>query len=711
MDKRTRDNMEWVDSRYRWGVAGGRYHAHEPIYGAGSDCSEPNHALRLARTYAVFRRLAQMQFDTLLDVGGAEGYHANLARRLFSAQVVTSDLSFEANSRARELFGLPAVTSDAHWLPYRDGSFDVVLCCEVIEHVSDPVAVICEAARVARRYAIFTTEQVAHLTRQREIILALADTDAPHAELSWFLPSDFQTVLEDGVTYEREAVVTDRVAELMAAGQEVSEEEVRGLILDMTRIGPPSSADHGILVVHAKGDAPSIDTSEEGDEHLLDAILAQKIVPGIYPTTPGTEELDPFLQDRLACPVCLIPLNVEPRNLRCERCGRAYPVKRGIPRMYVTPEQGALAPAPAVRTPLLTWQGRGLRAMFTAPRPVQTRLMCFFLHAELALLELLQSEPTSPVDCSHSALLRRALKEAASGKPAPTMPDAEAPWERLPASEVEVKVMRDIGAYIVALVGNVTALRNEVEHLRTRPSLWRRGVRRGLRVLTGRSSAPSGDLPAQEAPLEAMSFRDVPADFWAARDIRALADAGVCRGFPDGFYRPNWSVRRDDMACLVARVLADGADISEPAGEPSFSDVPPLHPASRFVEYLVARGIILGAPDGLYHPEDVVERGEVTVFVSRALAGDDASVPDGPLTPTFADLTPQPDDPYATCYRYVEYLVSQGVVRGYDDGLYHPEYPCSRAQVAVMLAKVLEARRDHARTAASGGEAPPQADT
>ena len=35
-------------------------------------------------------------------------------------------------------------------LPYSDGSFDVVFCCDVLEHVKDPGAVIAEIARVLR---------------------------------------------------------------------------------------------------------------------------------------------------------------------------------------------------------------------------------------------------------------------------------------------------------------------------------------------------------------------------------------------------------------------------------------------------------------------------------------------------------------------------------------------------------------------------------
>jgi hypothetical protein len=48
-----------------------------------------------------------------------------------------------------------------------------------------------------------------------------------------------------------------------------------------------------------------------------------------------------------------------------------------------------------------------------------------------------------------------------------------------------------------------------------------------------------------------------------------------------------------------------------------------------------------------------------------------------PDTPTFPEVAA---DSYA--YRYVEYIAEKGVAAGYPDGCYHPEYVCSRDQMA-----------------------------
>jgi len=47
--------------------------------------------------------------------------------------------------------------------------------------------------------------------------------------------------------------------------------------------------------------------------------------------------LDPEFIKILACPVCKTGLSyrTEPESLKCEQCGRIYPVREGIPVLIV----------------------------------------------------------------------------------------------------------------------------------------------------------------------------------------------------------------------------------------------------------------------------------------------------------------------------------------------------------------------------------------
>jgi len=93
-------------------------------------------------------------------------------------------------------------------------------------------------------------------------------------------------------------------------------------------------------------------------------------------------------------------------------------------------------------------------------------------------------------------------------------------------------------------------------------------------------------------------------------------------------------------------------------------------------------GIVAGYPDGLYHPELPVTREQMAIYTARALVGGDASVPDGPPTPSFSDV-PATD----ICYKYIECAVSNQIVFGYPDSLYHPDYDVDRGQMAIFIAR------------------------
>ena len=190
----------------------------------------------------------------------------------------------------------------------------------------------------------------------------------------------------------------------------------------------------------------------------------------------------------------------------------------------------------------------------------------------------------------------------------------------------------------------------------------------------------------------AVGFRDVPIGHWSFEETAACYNVGIVGGYPGGLYQPDWAVTRNQMAIYISRALA-GGDANVPTGpvQPSFSDVPTDDVAYRYVEYAHANEIVFGYPDTLrYHPEYDVDRGQMAVFVARAIAtptGEPGMATYIPTTTTFADVTSDPLDPYQTCYKYVEYIADKGVTQGYPDGLYHPERVVSRGLMAIYVAR------------------------
>lgn len=119
-------------------------------------------------------------------------------------------------------------------------------------------------------------------------------------------------------------------------------------------------------------------------------------------------------------------------------------------------------------------------------------------------------------------------------------------------------------------------------------------------------------------------FTDVPAAAWYYPDVAAAAGAGIIDGFPDGSYKPDDYVRRQDAAKMLAGAFKLEASKEELAEEPlsGFKDGNEVHAyAENAIVKLVADGTMNGYPDGTLKPLMPVTRAEAVALLGK-LAGE-----------------------------------------------------------------------------------------
>jgi subtilisin family serine protease len=180
-------------------------------------------------------------------------------------------------------------------------------------------------------------------------------------------------------------------------------------------------------------------------------------------------------------------------------------------------------------------------------------------------------------------------------------------------------------------------------------------------------------------------FPDLTPQDWGFEEVMACVRAGIVQGYEDGLYWPDIGVTREQMAAYIARAHAGGDQYVPPDSAypfPTYTDVLPGDPVYKYVEYLSACEVVTGYEGGIYGPHVLVDRGQMPVFISRARGwvriGDDMTVP--------SDLYP---DVLAGFWSGQAILACEvfGVVTGYEDGWYHPEWTVSRVMMAAYVAR------------------------
>ena len=100
--------------------------------------------------------VSQSDIQTVLEVGCGEG---ELAQPILQATRADSYLGTDLSSRIVEEArsrnpGLTFEVQNAEQLPYGDKSFDLVVACEVLEHVENPEAVLRELDRLSAKWIL-----------------------------------------------------------------------------------------------------------------------------------------------------------------------------------------------------------------------------------------------------------------------------------------------------------------------------------------------------------------------------------------------------------------------------------------------------------------------------------------------------------------------------------------------------------------------------
>ena len=205
-----------------------------------------------------------------------------------------------------------------------------------------------------------------------------------------------------------------------------------------------------------------------------------------------------------------------------------------------------------------------------------------------------------------------------------------------------------------------------------------------------------GTASAQESGSDSCPSTISPAGFLdvgglgseSTRAIDCVAHYGITLGTSATTYSPADNLTRSQMARFLIRT-AGALDVELPAGDSSpFEDISGLDAdGRRSVARLYELGVTQGRESGLFDPEGLVDRRQMSLFLSRTLAAAGVAGQGNPDSLPYGDLEGESDEVLMA----IAGLAALGIEWPGATDAFDPERQVTREEMALLLAAGLEA--------------------
>src|SRR5665647_658936 len=102
---------------------------------------------------------------------------------------------------------------------------------------------------------------------------------------------------------------------------------------------------------------------------------------------------------------------------------------------------------------------------------------------------------------------------------------------------------------------------------------------------------------------------------WAQTTIQAWVDQGYINGYPDGTFKPENPISREEVASIIMKI---NKLVANEAGANHFTDANTLVWSKGAVGACYLAGILKGYPDGSFKGKNYIKRGEAVVALDRS---------------------------------------------------------------------------------------------
>ena len=175
-------------------------------------------------------------------------------------------------------------------------------------------------------------------------------------------------------------------------------------------------------------------------------------------------------------------------------------------------------------------------------------------------------------------------------------------------------------------------------------------------------------------------FIDVAPDAWYKDAIQYAYDHGLMTGVSDTEFAPEATTTRAMIVSILARL--EGVTTAQAAG---FADVDDNDWYATAVNWAANVGVVNGYEDNTFRPNQPITREQLAAILMNyaSYKGEDVS--------NRADLTSYTDQPSTWAEEAMQWAVAEGLISGVTNDQLQPQSSATRAQVAAILQRLLEA--------------------
>ena len=203
-------------------------------------------------------------------------------------------------------------------------------------------------------------------------------------------------------------------------------------------------------------------------------------------------------------------------------------------------------------------------------------------------------------------------------------------------------------------------------------------------MVTGVSTT-LGSFAVFQRTAPVVSFSDVSETncAWAKEAVEVLATSGCVSGVSPSLFEPARNVTRAEFVKMLSLLM--GIEPLENRAAP-FVDVSGNEWHAGYLSAAVASGLVMGGADGLFRPDDPISRQEVSILLARSVNVGEA--PGGTAQGDVSGFSDAEEIP-RWAREAASIVTGLGIVKGLPDGSFRPGAATTRAEAAVMLARLL----------------------